>query len=59
MRAMAGGHDELSVWLWADRKAPTIPASASEDFAAIQPVSRIKFEHSIRLGVRPAEHRGR
>lgn len=59
MRAMAGGHDGLSVWLWADRKAPTIPASASEEFAAIQPVSRIKFEQTIRLGARPAEHQGR
>lgn len=58
MRAMAGGHDGLSVWLWADQKAPPIPASPS-GFAAIQPVSRIKFEQTIRLGARQMEHRGR
>jgi len=51
MRAMAGGQDGLSVWLWADRKAPTIPASVS-GFAVIQPVSRIKFEQTTRLRTR-------
>jgi hypothetical protein len=59
MRAMAGGHDGLSVWLWADQKAPTIPASPSSEFAAIQAVSRIKFEQTTRLGARQVEHRGR
>ncbi|KQU17524.1 hypothetical protein ASG63_08415 [Methylobacterium sp. Leaf94] len=53
MRALAGGHDGLRVWLWADRIAPTNPESPS-GFAAIQPVTRIKFDQSIRLGGRDA-----
>lgn len=48
MRALAGGQDGLRVWLSADRKVPTIPASAS-GVAAIQPLSRIKFDQIIRL----------
>jgi hypothetical protein len=51
MRALAGGEDGLRVWLWADRRAPEIPPTAS-GFAAIQPLTRIKFDQSIRLGAR-------
>ena len=51
MRAIAGGHAELRVWLWADRKAPGIPPTEA-GFAAIQPLTRIRFEQSIRLGAR-------
>lgn len=51
MRALAGGQDGLSVWFWAEQKAPKIPASPL-GFAAIQPVSRIKFDQTIRLSTR-------
>ncbi|GLS43730.1 hypothetical protein [Methylobacterium brachythecii] len=48
MRALAAGLGGLRVWFSADWKAPTITASAS-GFAAIQPVSRIKYDQIIRL----------
>lgn len=48
-RALAAGHDGLRVWTFAQSQAVPIEEVAS-GFAVVQPVTRIRYEHDVRLG---------